>query len=126
MYLLPGGTQEFGEVLGDTVRREVLEETGLQVQVDSLLWVREFIVHNHLEIERYGDHVVEFIYRCTADPDAVPVAGSVPDTAQVGVRWVPLEELAEVTMSPATVKRLLLAHHLEGAELQHGYLGDCP
>lgn len=126
VYLLPGGTQEFGESLGDTVRREVLEETGLQVCVDSLLWVREFIAHKHLEMERYGDHVVEFIYQCTAELNAVPLTGAVPDTAQIGVGWVPLEDLAGLTMWPEAVKRLLLAHHPEGADLQHGYLDDCP
>lgn len=37
VHLLPGGTQEHGEALGDTVRREVLEETGMQVRVEKLL-----------------------------------------------------------------------------------------
>ncbi len=125
VYLLPGGTQRFGESLAEAVHREVLEETGLRVRVDGLLWVREFIARNHLPIDGAGDHVVEFIYRCTPEADAEPGPGALPDVAQVDVRWVPLEELPAITMWPETVKRRLIAWDEEGAELGLAYLGDC-
>ena len=38
-YALPGGFLEFGERLEDGVEREVLEETGLQAEVERLLGV---------------------------------------------------------------------------------------
>ncbi len=125
VYLLPGGTQEFGESLEQTVRREVLEETGIRVRVDELLWVREFVERNHLPIEGHGDHVVEFIYRCAPEGDDGPGGGEIPDAAQVGVRWVPLGELPGITMWPETVQRLLVAWDREGTEPVPGYLGDC-
>lgn len=37
-YLFPGGGQEFGEPLADTVVRECLEEIGRTVEVSDLLW----------------------------------------------------------------------------------------
>ncbi len=126
VYLLPGGTQEFGEPLGLTLRREVREETGLDVQVDGLLWVREFVERNHLPVEGHGDHVVEFIYRCAPEGDDGLGGGEVLDAAQIGVRWVPLGELPRLTMWPETVQRLLVAWDREGTELVPGYLGDCP
>ncbi len=129
VHLLPGGTQEFGESLVDTVRREVLEETGLRVRVDGLLWVREFIARNHLPRlpgDGEGDHVVECIYRCTPEADGEPGPGALPDAAQIGVRWVPLEELPGIVMWPETVQRLLLARGGGNAGWNPGYLGDCP
>ncbi len=131
VHLLPGGTQEFGESLAHTVRREVLEETGLRVRVDRLLWVREFIARNYLPLlpgDGEGDHVVECIYRCTPEADGEPGSGALPDAAQIDVRWVPLEELPRIVMWPETVQRLLTAQHNEdeGADWSLAYLGDCP
>lgn len=39
MYALPGGALEFGEALEEGVEREVLEETGLDAEVERLLGV---------------------------------------------------------------------------------------
>jgi 8-oxo-dGTP diphosphatase len=137
VYLLPGGTQEFGESLGDTVQREVWEETGLRVRVGELLWVREFIPDNHgapaVDTDEradqrifVGDHLVESIFRCAPDGDAEPGVGTIPDKAQVGVGWVPLGELPAITMWPEAVKRLLITMDQERTALAPGYLGDCP
>ena len=41
-WVLPGGGQDAGEPLTDTVRRECEEELGVAVQVGALCLVREF------------------------------------------------------------------------------------
>ena len=41
-WSVPGGMLELGEKLRDGIRREVEEETGLEVMVSSLLYVEEF------------------------------------------------------------------------------------
>jgi ADP-ribose pyrophosphatase YjhB (NUDIX family) len=42
-YLLPGGGQEPGEALPETLRRECREEVGADVEVGELLYVRDYI-----------------------------------------------------------------------------------
>ncbi len=126
IHLLPGGTQEIGESFADTVRREVLEETGMHVHVGSLVWVREFIARNHASVVDDGTHVVECIFRCTPEAGATITAPSVPDTAQIDVRWIPLADLTSITMWPETVQQLLSTDPARANALVPAYLGDCP
>lgn len=125
VYLLPGGTQQFGESLQQALRREVLEETGMIIRAERLLWVREFIMRNHLQVEDHGDHVVEHIFECDIDVNAEIGNGATPDTAQIAVRWILLNELQSITMWPEAVKALLLMRSQGSAVRGPVYLGDC-
>jgi ADP-ribose pyrophosphatase YjhB (NUDIX family) len=49
LYAIPGGALELGETLTQTVQREVMEETGIAVQVTGLIGVYSD-----------PDHVIEF------------------------------------------------------------------
>jgi 8-oxo-dGTP diphosphatase len=127
VHLLPGGGQHGGEALDTTVRREVLEETGLPVRVERLLWVREFINRNHLPSGSPDGHGLAVIFQCTPLTDAAPAAGTEPDSTQIDVRWVPLAALPTLTMWPEVVQRRLIAWHTTGAPLVEAvYLGDAP
>jgi len=79
VYLLPGGTQEFGESFADAVQREVLEETGMRIDVGRLIWVREFITSHHIPVEGAGENVVECIFHCTPRIGAAIGVATVPD-----------------------------------------------
>ena len=125
VHLFPGGGQEFEETLAVAVRREVLEETGLRVAVGELLWVREFVKRAHRPDDPHPGHAVEFFFRCTPEDDAPPAAISVPDDAQIGIRWVPFAELPALTVWPAAVQRHLIAWNGDGPLDTPLYLGDC-
>ncbi len=40
-YVLPGGGQEVNELLIDTVKREVMEELGINIESETLLFIIE-------------------------------------------------------------------------------------
>ncbi len=59
---LPGGTNGFGESLEDTLKREILEETGLEVKVLEML---PKSVSRKWKHKDYSIHVVVFCYHCS-------------------------------------------------------------
>jgi len=126
VHLLPGGGQEFGEPLAATVRREVLEETGLRVQVGELLTVWEFVERTYWPVagDGEGEHAVACIFRCIPERAAQLAIPTVPDTAQVDVRWVPLAELPAITLRPDALRRLLIDWDGQAAFSMPAYLGN--
>ncbi|MCX5376034.1 NUDIX hydrolase [Streptomyces sp. NBC_00091] len=91
MWELPGGVLELKETPEDGVRREVLEETGIHVEVDQLTGVYKNIVAG----------VVALVFRCKPSGGVERV--SVETTA---VQWLTPREVSE-RMAEAYAIRLL-------------------
>ena len=87
----PGGVLELDESFEDGVRREVLEETGLQVTVERLTGVYKNLTRG----------IVALAYRCS------PADGDTHRTAEAReVRWMTREEV-QSAMNPAFAVRVL-------------------
>jgi 8-oxo-dGTP diphosphatase len=122
-YILPGGGQKPGETLADTLRRECLEEVGLDVEIGQLIYVREYIGRNHRFSERHvGFHQLEHVFLCrVADPLAA-APGHETDNHQIGVSWLSLDNLAAIRFYPECIKEFFQAG---GIVVPAIYLGDC-
>lgn len=86
-WSLPGGSLEWGETLEECLERELLEETGVVVAVDELLYVCD-------RFKGLGNHVVDMsflVHRVGGGP-AEPIAG-ISDDSISEVCMVPLESL---------------------------------
>lgn len=121
-YLLPGGGQQHGETLKEGLLRECLEEIGTAVEVGELLYVREYIGKNHEFRHAHRNfHQLESVFRCSLpDPDGIG-PGTEHDKKQIGVEWIPLEELAARRFLPGVIKSFFTA---TGFEPGSNYLGD--
>ena len=98
-WTLPGGVLEVGETLAAAVAREVLEETGLEVESFELIELLERI---HREQGRVRYHYVIADYLCRVAGGELRAASDVDD-----VRWVERAEWnshSVLKLDPITVR----------------------
>ena len=85
-WSVPGGHIELGETIENALKREVLEETGLGVEISRLAGVYDLIARDGENIEHHYV-IIEFL--------AEAVSGKLrAGTDALECRWVPLAEIA--------------------------------
>ena len=99
-WSLPGGVIKTGEELEDALKREMSEESGLEVKVDSLLSVSSRIVKNAKGEVQY--HFVLLDYLCKQIGGLLK-AGS--DASEI--RWVPRDEIKDLETTEGVVDVIL-------------------
>jgi 8-oxo-dGTP diphosphatase len=128
-YVLPGGGQEPGELLPDTLRRECLEELGARVEPGALRFVQEYVGDNHLFKNVHGGkHFVNLVFECRLleRPLTRPL---LPDAGQEALEWLPLDQLSEAAFFPRVLAGRLRAEGSRAADAAGSgdgpaYLGD--
>jgi 8-oxo-dGTP diphosphatase len=82
---------------------------GAEITVKDLIHIREYIGKNHEFAEWDSDiHQVEFYFLCQLKESNYGLTnGSNPDSNQVAVEWVGLEELDVVRVYPKTLENII-------------------
>jgi len=113
-YSLPGGGQEVGETLKDTVIREFKEEISLDIEVSELAFVREFVYDNpDFEGWKGGIHQVEIVFFChLRDAQQEEKIGEKPDTSMLNFKWIPLADFEQYKLYPETGLRELIEQRI--------------
>ena len=95
-WSLPGGAVETGETLDHAVRREVLEETGLEVKPLRVFEIFERIMHDAKGETEYHYVLIDYVCRITGGKLC---AGD--DVARVA--WMRENELADLQITEGTL-----------------------
>lgn len=100
-WMPPGGGVNFGESLTEAVKREVFEETGLNVGVKQMLYVSEYLKHSW--------HAVEFYFLCT-EKGGIAKLGSDPELLadqQIlkNIAWIKEQDLSRLNVFPPFLRK---------------------
>jgi 8-oxo-dGTP diphosphatase len=96
-WSLPGGVVEVGEKLDAAIRREVLEETGLIVEIERVFEIFERIMRDDAGQPEY--HYVLIDYLCRASDGDLAPGDDVSDT-----RWVTQQGLHQYRLTEGTLE----------------------
>lgn len=116
-HLLPGGGQRIGETLDNTLKRECMEETGIEVKVNNLWFIRECFMEEEI-------HRVEFMYSCSlVSFTNLKLNDFNMDDNQTGVSWLKIEELLTHPLFPVGIRKRIIECY-EGNFSSSIYLGE--
>jgi ADP-ribose pyrophosphatase YjhB (NUDIX family) len=96
-WSLPGGAQKIGETVAAAARREVMEETGLDVEILGLVDVVDSVIYDDDGGVHYHYTLIDLAARA---PAGEPRAGGDVDA----VRWVALADLDGYELWEETVR----------------------
>ena len=121
-YKLPGGGQNGGESFTDTLKRECMEELGVEIDVGEIRIIREYIGKNHEFAHIHSNfHQVEYIFCCSLKTD-IDMSKSIRDNPwQIGYEWIKLSELKNKNIYPKVLSSIF---DDEGNITAPIYLGD--
>ncbi len=101
---VPGGRMEFGETIEEHIKREVKEETDIEIKVgepfDIWTWIMNSTDSNGNTIQT---QVVAVARQCEAKTNEVSVSGQVREDFLAEAKWVPVNDVLSYDLIPEII-----------------------
>ncbi|MBE5806850.1 MAG: NUDIX domain-containing protein [Clostridiales bacterium] len=104
-FALPGGGQHNGELLTETVRRELLEETGYTVSPIRLSGLYERVSSGR---DDGMNHKIYFVFLCKLD-DVPRKEPTETDKFQLGMEWLDVNAVRVANLFPRAIRDNIFA-----------------
>ncbi|KMK75832.1 NUDIX domain-containing protein [Alkalihalobacillus pseudalcaliphilus] len=105
-YNLPGGGVEARESITEAVMREAKEEASIDVSVGPLAFVYDYTPSKNEQ--KYGPiPSLALYFACQRNQETTAKLPANPDKNQTAVRWIPLADLAQVTLFPQIQQHII-------------------
>ncbi|MBZ4682870.1 MAG: 8-oxo-dGTP diphosphatase [Fusobacteriaceae bacterium] len=97
-WLLPGGGVDFGETMQEALKREFIEETNLNINVNELLFISE-------AIDPKGEkHIINFFFKVEYVDGILKLA---KEKRLVDLKYIDIDEIDNIIMYPNIKKQLI-------------------
>ena len=104
-YVFPGGGQEEGETREEALKREILEETSIEVQAEKLVYIlRSNNENNYFYFCKASRKKAEF------DKDSPEYKRMENDEQSYVLVWIPIESIDTLDLYPFDARDLLFIH----------------
>lgn len=108
-YALLGGRVEIGESSEETIKREILEETGKQVEVTGYIAT----IENFFYADESKYHEIMFVYKAEftdkQDQDIKDTIKNIEGKDYLQYEWLELDRIEEYEIVPKIIKEILKA-----------------
>ena len=99
-WVLPKGTVEFGETHEETALREVLEETGIEYEVDRLAFIHENFFAGDGTLEGKECHEIAFYFLMKPRGTQELNSNSYTQGVKENMYWLPIDKLNQYRAYP--------------------------
>ena len=106
-YALPGGRVEIGENSEETIKREILEETGKEIEIKGYIST----IENFFEMNNQKYHEIMFVHKAefTNEEDKLlqKTIKNIEGKDFLQYEWVDIDKIDEYPILPKVIKEIL-------------------